>query len=248
VVQIVARAHRQPQKKSVKAIHLLADGSSDVLLNSIALRKREMFDAFVSKERGRGNVFSYTSNMYIYSCVAELADLLSGKVVCREGEDIGLDPNVDENGNIDDSKVSKKRSSKKSKKTEVTTATTAVVVPDATMAAPNNESSKSAMLSTDDNMLGDADLLTMDEASTRMETSSDGGMSFPSDGGMSLPSDGEILGVSSDGMLIYPYAHILPTMLFSRTLVLVSNVEREMHERREYTFSLISSFTQEYLS
>jgi hypothetical protein len=53
----VARAHRQPQKKIVKAIHLLASGSSDVLLNSIALRKREMFDAFVSKERGQGNVF-----------------------------------------------------------------------------------------------------------------------------------------------------------------------------------------------
>jgi SNF2 family DNA or RNA helicase len=56
MVQIVARAYRQPQKKSVRAIHLLADGSSDVLLNSIALRKREMFDAFVSKERGQGKV------------------------------------------------------------------------------------------------------------------------------------------------------------------------------------------------
>lgn len=55
-VQIIGRAHRQPQKKVVKAIHLLACDSSDVLLNSIALRKREMFDAFVSEERGKGKV------------------------------------------------------------------------------------------------------------------------------------------------------------------------------------------------
>jgi TATA-binding protein-associated factor len=57
--QILARAHRQPQKKIVKAIHILAGDSSDILLNSIALRKREMFDVFVSKELNKGKIFLF---------------------------------------------------------------------------------------------------------------------------------------------------------------------------------------------
>lgn len=52
--QIRGRAHRQPQKKVVKAIHLLASESSDLLLHDIAHQKREMFDAFVNKKLGNG--------------------------------------------------------------------------------------------------------------------------------------------------------------------------------------------------
>ncbi|KAF5339073.1 hypothetical protein D9758_016463 [Tetrapyrgos nigripes] len=50
--QIRGRAHRQPQTKVVKTIHILADDSSDVLMNSMAARKEEMFDAFVNKDLG----------------------------------------------------------------------------------------------------------------------------------------------------------------------------------------------------
>lgn len=62
-MQILGRAHRQPQKKTVKAIHILADGSSDLLLNAIALRKRDMFDAFVSKEAGQGNMHDFATSV-----------------------------------------------------------------------------------------------------------------------------------------------------------------------------------------
>ena len=55
-VQIFARAYYQPQKKRVRAIHLLAVESSDLLLNAIALRKKDMFSGFVNKELGQGKV------------------------------------------------------------------------------------------------------------------------------------------------------------------------------------------------
>ncbi|KAF8219034.1 P-loop containing nucleoside triphosphate hydrolase protein, partial [Tricholoma matsutake] len=48
--QIRGRAHRQPQKKIVKVIHLLANDSADLLMNAVARGKRDMFDAFVNKE------------------------------------------------------------------------------------------------------------------------------------------------------------------------------------------------------
>ena len=38
----------------MKAIHLLAGDSSDLLMNDMALRKQDMFDAFVNKELGVG--------------------------------------------------------------------------------------------------------------------------------------------------------------------------------------------------
>ncbi|KAF5366181.1 hypothetical protein D9758_005658 [Tetrapyrgos nigripes] len=50
--QICGRAHRQPQRKVVQTIHILANDSSDVLMNSMAARKEEMFDAFVKKDLG----------------------------------------------------------------------------------------------------------------------------------------------------------------------------------------------------
>ena len=52
--QIRGRAHRQPQKHTVKAIHLLASDSSDLLMNDMAMGKRVMFDAFVNKKLGQG--------------------------------------------------------------------------------------------------------------------------------------------------------------------------------------------------
>ncbi|KAJ3566666.1 hypothetical protein NP233_g6855 [Leucocoprinus birnbaumii] len=48
--QIIGRAHRQPQKKIVKVFYLLANDSADLLMNTMARNKRDMFDAFVNKE------------------------------------------------------------------------------------------------------------------------------------------------------------------------------------------------------
>jgi SNF2 family DNA or RNA helicase len=53
--QIRGRAHRQPQKNTVKAIHILAGDSSDLIMNDMALRKKDMFSAFVNKELGKGS-------------------------------------------------------------------------------------------------------------------------------------------------------------------------------------------------
>ncbi|GLB36948.1 putative aortic smooth muscle cell differentiation [Lyophyllum shimeji] len=50
--QIRGRAWRQPQKKTVKTIHLLASDSADLLIHDMARQKRDMFDAFVNKELG----------------------------------------------------------------------------------------------------------------------------------------------------------------------------------------------------
>lgn len=38
----------------MKMIHLLADDSADILMNTMARGKKEMFDAFVNKELGQG--------------------------------------------------------------------------------------------------------------------------------------------------------------------------------------------------
>ncbi|KAF7771865.1 hypothetical protein Agabi119p4_6176 [Agaricus bisporus var. burnettii] len=48
--QVRGRAHRQPQKKVVKVIHLLAINSADTVMYSVARGKENMFDAFVNKE------------------------------------------------------------------------------------------------------------------------------------------------------------------------------------------------------
>ncbi|KAF9442094.1 P-loop containing nucleoside triphosphate hydrolase protein [Macrolepiota fuliginosa MF-IS2] len=48
--QIRGRAHRQPQEKVVKAIHLIANNTSDAVLYSVARGKANMFDAFVNKD------------------------------------------------------------------------------------------------------------------------------------------------------------------------------------------------------
>ncbi|KXN82140.1 SWI/SNF-related matrix-associated actin-dependent regulator [Leucoagaricus sp. SymC.cos] len=48
--QIIGRVHRQPQKKEVKVIYLLAENSADLVVNKMAERKRNMFDAFMNRE------------------------------------------------------------------------------------------------------------------------------------------------------------------------------------------------------
>ncbi|KAF9443968.1 hypothetical protein P691DRAFT_808051 [Macrolepiota fuliginosa MF-IS2] len=50
--QIRGRAHRQPQEKTVKVIHLLASDSADLLMKDVARGKSDMFNAFVNKELG----------------------------------------------------------------------------------------------------------------------------------------------------------------------------------------------------
>ncbi|KAK7034787.1 hypothetical protein VNI00_012195 [Paramarasmius palmivorus] len=78
--QIRARAHRQPQKKIVRVIHLLAGETTDILLNNMAMQKKDMFEAFVNVELGK-----------------ELRDLLSGQTVYapdQDPEDKGSDAPV----------------------------------------------------------------------------------------------------------------------------------------------------------
>jgi SNF2 family DNA or RNA helicase len=58
--QIRGRAHRQPQTKIVKVIYLLANDSADLLMNAVARGKRDMFEAFVNKELGEGNLVAVT--------------------------------------------------------------------------------------------------------------------------------------------------------------------------------------------
>ncbi|KAF8054476.1 P-loop containing nucleoside triphosphate hydrolase protein [Lyophyllum atratum] len=54
IQQTRGRAHRQPQKKTVKVIHLLASDSADLLMSNVAQGKRDMFHAFVNKKLAKG--------------------------------------------------------------------------------------------------------------------------------------------------------------------------------------------------
>ncbi|THU81192.1 hypothetical protein K435DRAFT_809279 [Dendrothele bispora CBS 962.96] len=77
--QIRGRAHRQPQKSTVKAIHFLANESSDVLMSKMAQQKLEMHSAFSNKV-----------------LPPDKADLLRGKVLNEPEED--EEDNVDRKG------------------------------------------------------------------------------------------------------------------------------------------------------
>ncbi|KAK7434927.1 hypothetical protein VKT23_019930 [Stygiomarasmius scandens] len=55
--QIIGRAHRQPQKSTVKVIHILANETSDLIMNEMARQKKGMSDAFLNKEMGKGSYF-----------------------------------------------------------------------------------------------------------------------------------------------------------------------------------------------
>jgi hypothetical protein len=61
--QIRGRCHRQPQEKIVYAIHLLANNSTDLLLSGIALNKKDMYEAFVNKELGKGAIPVMSSHL-----------------------------------------------------------------------------------------------------------------------------------------------------------------------------------------
>jgi hypothetical protein len=58
-IQIRGRALRQGQQKIVTCIHLLADKSSDLLMNAMARDKGDMYDAFVNQEAGKGGVLCH---------------------------------------------------------------------------------------------------------------------------------------------------------------------------------------------
>ncbi|KAL0057974.1 hypothetical protein AAF712_015368 [Marasmius tenuissimus] len=62
--QIEARAHRQPQDKIVRCIHILAKDTADCVMSMIAKQKSLMHDAFANK-----------------TITDEIADLLKGKTV-----------------------------------------------------------------------------------------------------------------------------------------------------------------------
>lgn len=54
--QIRGRAHRQPQKKEVLVIHLLANNTADIVLSGMARGKHDMLEAFLSKKANQGKL------------------------------------------------------------------------------------------------------------------------------------------------------------------------------------------------
>ncbi|KAJ3557756.1 hypothetical protein NP233_g11663 [Leucocoprinus birnbaumii] len=61
--QIIGRAHRQPQRKEVKVIYLHAMDSADPLIWQMARGKSAMFDAFVNKQNGEGELNHVSSDI-----------------------------------------------------------------------------------------------------------------------------------------------------------------------------------------
>jgi hypothetical protein len=57
------RVHRQPQKHKVVCIHLLAIDTSDIIVDGMAQGKRDMMDAFLSKDAGKGMNFESLSGI-----------------------------------------------------------------------------------------------------------------------------------------------------------------------------------------
>jgi len=55
--QIRGRAHRQPQKKEVLVIHLLANNTADIVLSGMARGKHDMLEAFLSKQSNQGKLW-----------------------------------------------------------------------------------------------------------------------------------------------------------------------------------------------
>jgi TATA-binding protein-associated factor len=62
--QVRGRAHRQPQKKVVRVIHLLAINSADTVMYSVARGKENMFDAFVNRDLADGRQILISSSLY----------------------------------------------------------------------------------------------------------------------------------------------------------------------------------------
>ncbi|THU75620.1 hypothetical protein K435DRAFT_706785, partial [Dendrothele bispora CBS 962.96] len=64
--QIIGRAHRQPQRRTVKVIHILANDSTDILMSSMAKGKSAMFEAFIQKQDGQGKYYHLSVNAQSY--------------------------------------------------------------------------------------------------------------------------------------------------------------------------------------
>ncbi|PPQ82663.1 hypothetical protein CVT26_001000 [Gymnopilus dilepis] len=85
--QIRGRVHRQPQKLKVYSYHILAKDTADIILSEQARGKRDMMEAFLSKEKGQ-----------------ELYDLFSGKSLLHENDD-----DIEEPRDIDHSKATRRK-------------------------------------------------------------------------------------------------------------------------------------------
>lgn len=63
--QIRGRAHRQPQKKEVTVIHLLANNTADIVLSGMARGKHDMLEAFLSKSSNQGKLIERYSQVVL---------------------------------------------------------------------------------------------------------------------------------------------------------------------------------------
>lgn len=77
----MGRAHRQPQKKVVNVYHLLADGTSDLLVSGMARGKRDMLEAFLSQDAGQGTLLIWFSGTYSKIQCVEMMELLKGRAI-----------------------------------------------------------------------------------------------------------------------------------------------------------------------
>lgn len=93
--QIIGRVHRQPQKRTVLVYHILARDTADIILSAQASSKRDMMEAFLSKERGQGNIIFYFRIMIsLLTYELELYDLFSGKTI-RHQDDPADDEDIE---------------------------------------------------------------------------------------------------------------------------------------------------------
>ncbi|KAF9447919.1 hypothetical protein P691DRAFT_670489 [Macrolepiota fuliginosa MF-IS2] len=88
--QIIGRAHRQPQEKTVKVIYLLANGSSDPLMNTVARGKGDAFKAFVNKDFAEGSCFSFLDNSAqgLTAFLVDFESILQGRIPDIDDRDI----------------------------------------------------------------------------------------------------------------------------------------------------------------
>jgi hypothetical protein len=196
------------------------------------------------------------SNVSQLTYIAELADLLSGKAVCREGEDIGMDPAIDNDGKVDNAAAMPTKKIKKSKKKKVIDATTAPGKSDADIAltaptasevsrkqgspshikdattsmVPAIANDVSVTLVSDNKISDELDLSSM-EVSQALVPTDVSMMDTSSDTAtISIPSDGEILGVSSDGASMFPHTFFFWRRCFETPISIV-NPEYTQPER-----------------
>lgn len=63
--QTEGRVHRYPQKREVWIIHILALGTTDVIMSSMARGKKDMLDAFVRLKGGQGMFYVIAMHEYL---------------------------------------------------------------------------------------------------------------------------------------------------------------------------------------